>query len=232
MKRSGNIFIVLIAVFVIVGIFIVQYLFSVMDISYVNVRWGGRELFNLIDGKNAEEALWPTSSLGMSYTNSTDYFNELAERLGVCSNYLSKVYSIGSEVAKVSSPQMTGLNAENNLWTVVNNLPSNAPANVIVLATRNVDPSSLRTKLEHADMDKRITFNTEGEAGVLRHTAVIIRKDGSSLAITIRKRASRYGIDTLRYVYGDKPFDLTKNTSAEAQVSYLTPNKVIIVKNQ
>ena len=163
MKRSGNIFIVLIAVFVIVGIFIVQYLFSVMDISYVNVRWGGRELFNLIDGKNAEEALWPTSSLGMSYTNSTDYFNELAERLGVCSNYLSKVYSIGSEVAKVSSPQMTGLNAENNLWTVVNNLPSNAPANVIVLATRNVDPSSLRTKLEHADMDKRIT-GTSGKS--------------------------------------------------------------------
>ncbi len=62
-----------------------------------------------------------------------------------------------------------------DIWTVVKNLPDNPPSNLIVLATRNVDPSSLRTKLTDEDMCKHIRFRSVKDGlWILKSFAVLV----------------------------------------------------------
>ena len=111
-----------------------------------------------------------------------------------------------------------------NIWTVIKNLPDNPPGNLVVLATRNIDPSSLRTKLTEEDMHKHIQFK-EGKDDVLllRGFAGVVRADGRAIRLGAYRQIP-YG-----KIYGKKPFDLTTNLVDGRQVKYLTPEGMEVI---
>lgn len=120
----------------------------------------------------------------------------------------------------------TMITDENNFWMVMKNLSSNAPNQVVVLATRNIDPKSLRSRLTNDDMDKSIRFVPEKQKGILRDWAIIVRKDGSSIAFL------RAATVPLRYIYRNSPFDLTTNLVNGMPVKYLTPTGEVTPSNE
>jgi hypothetical protein len=119
------------------------------------------------------------------------------------------------------------------IWTIIKNIPDDPPLNLIVLATRNVEPSSLRTKITSEDMAKCIRFKEKkDDLWILNRVAVLIRADGLAISVPVvpptskRKRTGMY-----KYVYHDQPFDLTTNLVDGLQVKYLTPEGEIIPVN-
>jgi hypothetical protein len=115
-----------------------------------------------------------------------------------------------------------------NIWTVIKNLPNDPPEKLIVMATRNVDASSLRTKLTYRDMHTHIRFRQKrDDLWILRESAVFIYANG--LARTFRIR-SRDGV-TYGSIYNNQPFDVTTNLVNGLQVKYLTPDGEVIPTN-
>jgi len=111
------------------------------------------------------------------------------------------------------------------MWAIVKNLPSNAPNNFIVLATRNVDPKSLRSRLTEDQMDGKLDFLPQEKNGLLRKYFIIIRRDGSYF-ISKCDRTPR-GIP-FRDLYGNRPFDLTTNLLDGLPVKHLTPDGEVV----
>lgn len=124
-----------------------------------------------------------------------------------------------------------------NIWAVVKNLPENPPGNLIVLATRNIDPSSLRTRLGDRDMQKHIRFDKNfvppENLPILKKCAAVIYADGRGLIIGTGPRSD----GTYRHVYrkplyGERTaFDLTANPANGLQVKYLTADGEVIPAN-
>lgn len=107
---------------------------------------------------------------------------------------------------------------DRNEWIVIQNIPDNPPGNLIVLATRNVDPSSLRTKLADGDMQKHIRFVANpGFPLFERNSAILVRADG--VTVRVRKEAMTYAA-----VYRGQTFDVTTNRVDGAQTKYLLPD--------
>lgn len=122
---------------------------------------------------------------------------------------------------------------DTEVWTVVKNIPDDPPSNLIVLATRNVDTSSLRTKLTDEDMQKHIRFKEKkDDLWILNQAAVLIRSDGTATAVPVVPPTSRRkNTATYRYIYRSQPFDLTANSVNGLQVKYLTPDGEVIPTN-
>lgn len=120
-----------------------------------------------------------------------------------------------------------------DIWTVIKNIPNDPPPNLVVLATRNVDPSSLRTRLIEKDMDKHIRFKEKKDPlWILNQTAVLVYADGVAFAFRPVTSSSRKpNRATFGHVYRDQPFDLTTNTINGLQVKYLTPDGEVTPTN-
>ena len=131
----------------------------------------------------------------------------------------------------MSDPDYYDKFCDANIWTVVKNLPENPPHNLIVLATRNIDPSSLRTRLTEADMHRHIQFNEQFESPqnlpVLKKHAVLIRADGSSCIV----QKGRSNETTYEHIYRGIPFYLPTNPVNGLQVKYLTSDGEVIPAN-
>jgi len=121
-------------------------------------------------------------------------------------------------------------------------MPENPPENLIVLATRNVNPSSLRTKFSDGDIHKHIRFDERFEPPenmtILRKCAVLITAKGHGKIIPVVHPASRMPKATTydsiykqaMVFYGKNPFfDLTTNLVDGLQVKYLTPEGVEVI---
>ena len=117
------------------------------------------------------------------------------------------------------------------IWTVIKNLPENPPDNLVVLATRNVAPSSLRTRLTESDMPKHIQFDEQFEfppnMSILKKYAVFIYANHTAQ----RVRMNRPDDYTYGRIYRGTPFDLTTNPANGLQVKYLTPDGEVIPTN-
>jgi len=114
-----------------------------------------------------------------------------------------------------------------SIWTVIKNLPDNPPDTLIVMATRNIDPSSLRTRLTDDDMHKYIQFKTgKDDRRLLRRFAGVVRADGAMIWLLPLQQIQRKNM--YRYIYF-QPFDLTTNLVDGLQVKYLTPEGVEVI---
>jgi len=122
---------------------------------------------------------------------------------------------------------------DSNIWIVAKNIPDDPPSNLIVLATRNVDPSSLRTKLTDEDLQKHIRFREENDhLMILRKYAIVFFADGTCTSVPVVSPTSRRGNrTTYRSIYRNQPFDLTTNSVNGMQVKYLTPDGEVIPTN-
>jgi hypothetical protein len=124
-----------------------------------------------------------------------------------------------------------------NIWAVVKNLPENPPGNLVVLATRNIDPSSLRTRLAEGDMEKRICFDRHfvppKNLPILKKYAVFIYADGRGLIIGMDSRNdSTYRHIYREILYGEGiTFDFTTNLVNGLQIKYLTTDGEVIPAN-
>ena len=118
-----------------------------------------------------------------------------------------------------------------NIWVAVKNRPENPPPNLIVLATRNIDPSSLRTRLTEGDMQKRIRFDKHfvppKNLPILKKTALFIYADGSRGGVGVNSRTYA----TYNRIYKGSPFDVTTNLASGLQVKYLTTDGEVIPTN-
>ena len=120
----------------------------------------------------------------------------------------------------------TYLNADK--WIIIKNIPKNPPNNLIVLATWNIDPSSLRTKITDKDWDKKIRFIPKNYFSLLSNYAVLIRADSIPMLIV----KNRPELLTYEKIYKKTPFDLTTNQNHGVLVKYLKPDgKEIIPTN-
>jgi len=119
-----------------------------------------------------------------------------------------------------------------NIWAVVKNIPEDPPENLIILVTRNIDPSSLRTRLTDGDMQKQIQFDEQfippENLPILKKYAVVIRADGSWWMIFPKSKAMSR---TYGKIYRGEPFDLTTNLVNGLQVKYLTTDGEVIPTN-
>jgi len=162
-------------------------------------RSKGHDLLRYIEQGQSSGTLWPAETKGKTnYSSSTDFLNVLYKAQG--------------------KPRVTD---DQNIWTIVKNMPTNAPDNFIVLATRNIDPRSLRLRLTEGDMARTVTFLPESGLKVLKRDAIVFRKDGTSYAVGLPPRFSWTA--TYRRIYRNQPFDLTTNCASGLPVSYLTP---------
>lgn len=110
-----------------------------------------------------------------------------------------------------------------DIWSVVKNLPDDPPSNLVVLVTRNVDSSSLRTRLTDRDMHKQIRFKgVKDDLWILNRFAVLVRLDGAAITVRVKPMGSRKSRGlTYKNIYQGVPFDVTTNN---IQVKYLAPD--------
>jgi hypothetical protein len=137
--------------------------------------------------------------------NSTDLINKLYER-----------------------HRRTGLAADRNIWTVVKNLPADAPGNFIVLCTRNIDPKSLKLRLTEDEMEREIRFSDTKDR-ILKNYGIVIRKDGSGYIAVCANKSVSSGL-SYRCVYENKSFDLLSGKDRPFTVQYLTPTGEVTIE--
>ena len=121
-----------------------------------------------------------------------------------------------------------------SIWIVIKNIPDDPPPNLIVLATRNIDPSSLRTKLTDEDMQKHIQFRGEnGHLMILKKYAVVFFADGTYTSVPVVSPTSKRGHrTTYRSIYRSQTFDITTNLINGLQVKYLSSDGETIPVNE
>ena len=114
-------------------------------------------------------------------------------------------------------------------WIIIKNIPENPPANLIVLATRNIDPSTLRTHLTDDDMQKTIRFFSWNYLSPLAYYAVLIRADHRTILI----QKSRPKSMTYQKIYSECLFNVVTNSTTGFTVKYLLPDgKEVIPTNE
>jgi len=213
-----------------------------VDITPAGVR--GRDIFVAITGANTEREplglppLWPADRLPtiderpdetamVTCSNSTDYFRWLYDEqrrgdeewrpLTTGFDY-SKLAGAGVPVC-VSGP----LTAENNMWTIAMNVTEETSDMVPLLVTRNIDATSLASKVSDADGWKRLRFDREWSQPFGARAFVIVRKGGAVLRA--REKYADY-----RTVYQRQAFnanvDATGQTNA-LPLRYLTPTHTV-----
>ena len=201
MKRLCTVFIVVFALgFILVLLHGYGSYLNAMSATIALRRSEGLEILRKIEQSHGAGPLWPSDlSKHLDFTNSTDFINIL------------------------NMPSRGALTPASNIWMVVKNLPTDAPPNFIVLATRNVDPSFLRSRLSEHDMDKPILFTKNAEQGLLKEYAIFIRRDGSAFVSKCSRMVS------CRLVYDNRTFDVSKKMQGDLSIKYLLPQSEITI---
>lgn len=167
---------------------------------------------------------WPDERVAArNFTDSTACLLALADGPGK-----ENIHDLLCISARTGAGRNSGesiLTPENNIWIVVKSLPENAPGNVVTLATRNIDVSSLRTRMLEGDMGKLLKFKKKKERGVLKKWAVLVYNDGCSEYIRCGNHSGVRWLNLWRYWRRDTtPFDLTACEADGIKIKYLTPD--------
>ena len=216
------IFSVVIALFL--GIMIYPALSFAMRGANITVkRAQGQNILLCIEhGKENSPPRW-SYDIGRTtnFINSSDYFNWL--KADSDSKVLQRISSFQTEGKKFDFFLLQGhdFTKDNNMWMVVKNIPTNAPDNIIVLATRNVEPSSLPIQLSAQKETRRILYHNDS---LLKNIIILIRKDGT---VWTGRHSPCY-----EEVCGSVPFDLTTNLVNGLPVKYLTPTGEVTPTNE
>ena len=130
--------------------------------------------------------------------------------------------------ASILDPQISDYYDIKN-WIIIQNIPENPPDNLIILTTRNIDPTSLRTKFTVHDMQKQIRFTPVKKFPILNEFAVLIRADGTSVLVVKRRPETM----TYQFIYNGTFFNATTNYNNGLRIKYLSPDgKEIIPANE
>ena len=165
------------------------------------------------------QALWRDFSVALSigdtgqtenmslhcFANSTDLINMLHKRHG-----------------------RSAIAADSNIWTIVKDLPTNAPDNFVVMCTRNIDPNSLRLRLSGDEMEGEIRFSDPKDK-LLKNYGILIRKNGSGYIGVHTGKPVSPGL-SYRHVYQNKEFGLLPGKGNSFSVKYLTPTGEVNVE--
>lgn len=178
--------------------------------------------------------LWPTDDSSLpNHRTSADYFNWLITETDVPSLIDDEGKMYMQRLKEEVALQLYGrpLFSEKNMpWIIVKNLPENTPDNFIVMATANVNPASLRTRLTEEDMSRQIGIAKNHHERVLREHIYLIRKNGET--VELQKSLSPQAKFTYREVYNNTPFDLTTNLVNGLPLKYLTPTGEVTPTNE
>ncbi|MDA3924201.1 MAG: hypothetical protein PF904_05835 [Kiritimatiellae bacterium] len=150
------------------------------NISPVSVR--GRDIYVAITCANTEREplglppVWPADPgfytnavqgdiTAVNFTNSTDFFWSLIDGDNLGTEKWSP-YVAGfnfSKLAGAGVPQWKSgrLEPENNMWSIAKNIDENTPDVIPFLITRNVDASSLATKITEGNDLTRLRFDPD-----------------------------------------------------------------------
>jgi hypothetical protein len=162
------------------------------------------------------------------FTNSTDYFNCLFDGKNLGKERWSP-FVAGFDFSKLAGAGVpactTGkLTAENNMWTIAMNVRDEMEDTVPILITRNIDASSLATKVTEQDGNKSLRFDPDWETPFGNKGFVMIRKGGA--IFRARAKYASYGV-----VYGKRAFDATVDEAGRPvakPLKYLTPIRVVV----
>lgn len=187
-------------------------------------------------GKRLSEKLKATDSLPsdsntlFNYNNSTDYLISLFKKNDI--EDVKELLNVSARIGERKSFGHPRLTADNNIWIVIKNLPDNAPDNLVVMATRNIDATTLRTKLLKEDMEKKLKFTQEKQKGMLKKWAVLIYYNGRIEYIRCDKQPTVQWQNLSFSRHGNfMPFDLTVINNNQSKVKYLTPNSEVTPSN-
>lgn len=204
--------------------------FVYFDASYDLIRAEGKRMLNCLEDEREHTAItrWPSDNTSAStISNSTVFFNSMMSGL----DDYEKTNLFRSMTWRLDNNSMSNFTftLQNNYWIVIKNIPADAPGNVIVLATRNIDPKSLRIRITKNDMTKTIQFAAEKSEDSLKNWAVLIRKDGKTVVLPRTRKQSRR--ESYGFIY-KKSFDLTTNLVNGMPVKYLTPTGEVMPTNE
>jgi len=209
------------------------------DMTAVGTR--GRDIYVAIVGANTEREsvglspLWPadagfypatTNGLAQErwdFANSTDYFMCLCDASHLGQTNWSP-YVAGFDYSKLSGAgvpvcRQAALTAEFNMWTIAKNVRNEMDDVVPVLITRNIDASSLASKVTERDCEKRLRFDPKWETPFGDKAYILIRKGGA-----IFKARAKYM--SYRIVYLNAMFDAAVDAQSSPfahPLKYLTP---------
>lgn len=171
---------------------------------------------------------------GLKYAFPFD--DELSE-----SEQITFLHEMWNEVRTEKASEHARKYYDPNIWTIIKNLPDNPPDNLIVLATRNIDASSLRTRLTVEDLDKCIRIDEHyvppENIPILKTAAVVINATGSRCIISTNpgyhQKFRRIYLDWKPWKPSEEPepFDLTTNLVNGLEVKYLTTDGEVIPAN-
>ena len=111
------------------------------------------------------------------------------------------------------------LKAENNMWTIANNITDDTDEIIPFLITRNLDPEYLLSASGEELSSYMIPLGKTWEIPCGSRIAVIIRKGGSMFKVR-----AKYA--TTRIIYNNQSFDA--NANSKYPLKYLTPTKEVI----
>jgi hypothetical protein len=167
---------------------------------------------------------------GFPRENNLAGMSDLSRETSLWHNQLQQTITEYTRISGINVPECY---TDANIWTVIKNLPPDPPSPLIVMATRNVDPTSLRTRVSDADMHKHIRFKEgQDDLWVLRRFAVLIRADGIALSVPIMRNTEKRMTTisgTAGVIYRNQTFDLTTNLSNGLSISYFTSDGKTVV---
>jgi len=209
----------------------------------------GRDIYVAIERANAERKalglppLWPRNSnraadtnveelARLDFTTSTAYFKWLIDEQNLNTPQWSPRvtgvdYSMfaGAGVPACADRKLT---ATNNLWTVAKNVRPDMDDLIPVLVTRNIDASSLATRVVEGDFKtKSLRFDPNWEIPFGDKVYVMIRKGGG--VFKARRKYMSYDV-----VYQTHIFDTTHASDGFTKplLKYLTPTREVVPDEQ
>lgn len=200
------------------------------DASYDLIRVEGKRMWNFLEHESRQAGFtrWPSDdNSSTDNSNSTDYFNNMMS--GLDNDQRKNLFRSIQWRFEINAMSNLIFTPQNNYWIIIKNMPADAPSNIIVLATRNIAPKSLRTCMNEYDMTKKIRFSEDNYDDALKNWGVLIRKDGKVVIIPrnlVKTRRKSYG-----FIYNE-PFDITTNLVNGLQVKYLTPTGEVTPTNE
>lgn len=214
---------------VILVYFCVNLFLSITEYRFYNLlpsKIFAREMFPVLKEHQPATISKHESGESVPPSSSTDYFRVLHDHPDWCTGtdcaITLDMFSCGVVPTARSWEQFQ---PRNNYWTIISEIPSNAPANLIVMVSANVDAASLRTRLGPDDYGKELRMKSSSWSwGTLY---VVIYANGTGTHHRFGGVSSQLQNVYMSREYG--PFDLTTNQSE--QLYYLTPSGVVFPDN-
>lgn len=212
---------------------------AVMKANMTAVATRGRDIYVAITGANTEREplglgnVWPKTKAdtdegsdnkdiaSMAFTDSCKYFEELYDGKHVGTEEHSP-YVAGFDYSKLAGAGVTAksgtgsLKKENNMWVVAGNVLDEMEDIIPILVTRNVDCTSLKSKMDTVKNTK-ITWSKTFKTPFSNKGFVMVRKGGGTF-----NGSAKYA--THRVIYQNQTFDLTVAEADAAPFTYLGPD--------